>query len=238
MIRPRRLAAMLTVACAAYPFVAFAVLSALRDHTPIAFDGTLTRLDGAAGHWLIVACSQILASSTVLRVIAIAAYDGSVIVAMLAIAARWRLRPGGDVILPAALLLTAILGPLGYSVVPAMGPAFFWPHFPALPAALIDGATTSAAFRNAMPSLHFAVSLLVAAALWCLGTVARAFGVAFVALTVLATLGFGEHYVIDLVVAMPFAAAVWLCVTGHGRAAAYWGSVSAVALLAIRLSAY
>lgn len=41
----------------------------------------------------------------------------------------------------------------------------------------------------------------------------------FLALTCLATLGLGEHFVIDLVVAVPFAAAIWALVHGQLRLA-------------------
>ena len=64
------------------------------------------------------------------------------------------------------------------------------------------------AFRNAMPSLHFAGALFVAWGTWSLGTWQRFFGVAFLAVMFVATLGLGEHYLIDLIVAIPFAVAI------------------------------
>jgi hypothetical protein len=236
---PRALAAGLVVACAGYPFIAFGVLSVLRDHTPIVYDGLLTRLDGPWGHALLVACNRLLGHSTALRVVSIGAYDGSVLIAMLAIAARWRLRAGGDVLLPAALLVTATVGPLCYEIVPAMGPAFYWPRFPSIPDVSLAAtqAAVNPAFRNAMPSLHFTVALIVTASLWELGIIARAGGLAFVLVTLFATLGFGEHYVVDLVMAIPFAAAVWLATIGRRPAASVCGLVTLIALLAMRLAA-
>lgn len=202
------------LACAAYPFVAYVVLTVVGRHTPTLYDGLLTRLDGALGHAAIVACYRLLRANRLLRLAAVCAYDGSVPLAMLAIAARWRLRPGGDVILPSALLIAAACAPICYLLMPAVGPQYFWPYFPHLPATYTNAAPAfSGEFRNAMPSLHFAVTLLVGAALWELGWVARAAALLFASLTVLATLGFGEHYVVDLVAAIPFAVVIWLVVT-------------------------
>ena len=74
--------------------------------------------------------------------------------------------------------------------------------------------------RNAIPSLHSAWALLL---FWsvrhCRQWIRHAAAV-FLALTLLATLGLGEHYVIDLVVAVPFAAFVMAaCAREHRRAA-------------------
>ena len=53
---------------------------------------------------------------------------------------------------------------------------------------------------------------------------------AFLALTLLATLGLGEHYLIDLVVAAPFAvAAMSACARQYGRAA--WAGALVLAWL-------
>lgn len=63
--------------------------------------------------------------------------------------------------------------------------------------------------RNAMPSLHLSTAIWIAMFLaaqhrrWL-----KVFGVFFVLGTAWATLALGEHYVIDLVVALPFAAAL------------------------------
>lgn len=103
-----------------------------------------------------------------------------------------------------AYLITFAVGGCLYGIVPAMGPRYAFgdqfpvgtPHFVAIPA-LLEG------YPNAMPSLHLATALLfvlfngrnrwllLAALLFLAGTAA-------------ATLTF-EHYVIDLVVAVPFA---------------------------------
>jgi hypothetical protein len=62
--------------------------------------------------------------------------------------------------------------------------------------------------RNAMPSVHFACALLVWWNTAALGRVWRALAAGYSILIFLATIGFGEHYLVDLVVAFPFALAV------------------------------
>src|SRR5260370_30132630 len=58
--------------------------------------------------------------------------------------------------------------------------------------------------RNAIPSLHMAWVLLVWWNSRGLARWVRAIAMVFVVLTAMATLGTGEHYFIDLVVAFPF----------------------------------
>ncbi len=69
--------------------------------------------------------------------------------------------------------------------------------------------------RNAMPSMHAAWTLL---AWWCSFRLRRwlqIFCTAFLGVTLLATLGLGEHYLIDLVVAFSFSVAISaLCCRG------------------------
>src|SRR5205085_8183990 len=63
------------------------------------------------------------------------------------------------------------------------------------------------AIRNAMPSVHFACALLI---WWNVARLSLRWRIAaalFLLLTVFATLGFGEHYLIDLIVAVPFSVA-------------------------------
>lgn len=106
---------------------------------------------------------------------------------------------------------------------PVVGPVFaFGQQFPNNPRAVSDVLSAPLAVpdapRNCMPSGHFAWALLV----WWQ---ARPFGpwVRFLALgnlvcTVLATLGFGLHYLLDLVVAVPAAVALQsLCTPGPDR---------------------
>ncbi len=108
-------------------------------------------------------------------------------------------------------LTLAILGCALYFVVPASGPIYaFGTAFPfALPpvgkAALASGVFQSP--PNAMPSLHFASAFMLYwnsrpwRGLWV-------FTLLFLILTGVAAVGSGEHYLTDLVVAIPFAVAL------------------------------
>jgi len=110
-----------------------------------------------------------------------------------------------------AFLLTGPLGVFFYNVLPACGPvhlfgqAFPWHPLPLAAAAqmnvvpvLLKGA------RNAIPSLHMTWVLLVWWNSRGLPRWVRTIAAVFVVFTTMATLGTGEHYLVDLVVAFPF----------------------------------
>jgi hypothetical protein len=209
----RRVALVVALAAAAYPFAALVALDAERDRTPLVYDGALARLDGAAGHALIAASVRALRASTALRGLAKWVYDWNLPIALLFAAAMLRRER-----LAIALGAAGVLGLACYLIVPAVGPR---------------EAPTD--YRNAMPSVHFAVTLIAAIA--SRGR-ARWLAVAFVVLTAIATLGFGEHYVIDLAVAVPFALAIWLGANGRPRAALAPALAVLVTLLVIRRNAH
>lgn len=110
-----------------------------------------------------------------------------------------------------AFLISGPLGILFYNLFPALGPLYlFGANFPLrpLPASAIQHLRLEPVslygFPNAMPSLHMTWALLAfwysrGAASWV-----RIVASVFLTFTVLSTLGTGEHYLADLVVAMPF----------------------------------
>jgi PAP2 superfamily len=111
-----------------------------------------------------------------------------------------------------AFLITGPTGVIFYNLCPAVGPIhiflsrFPWKPIPAGEATrLLVEPIPVAGLRNCMPSLHMAWVLL---AWWYsrgLSIWERTIAMAFVVFTVFATMGTGEHYSIDLVVAFPFA---------------------------------
>ena len=120
-----------------------------------------------------------------------------------------------------------------YHLYPVAGPAYaFGGAFPAtLPAGTeVDGirALIVRGARNGVPSMHFAWAL----ALWLNSRVlgvpwVRALFAAWLGLTVLSTLAMGEHYFVDLVVAVPLVIGVLaLCALDlpwrGARARAFW----------------
>jgi hypothetical protein len=108
-----------------------------------------------------------------------------------------------------------VIGPIGflfYNAVPALGPVhLFGKNFPWNPLAIEQArhlfleAIPLPGPRNAIPSLHMAWVLL---AWWYsrgLSATERGIALFYLVFVALATLGTGEHYFIDLVVAVPFA---------------------------------
>jgi FtsH-binding integral membrane protein len=121
----------------------------------------------------------------------------------------WGLRRGLRSSLMTAFAVGGVCGFIFYQICPGLGPLYvFGSRFPAhLPApgefqlAMYRGAGA----RNAMPSMHMTWALLVWWSAWELTPLARFIATGFAALTFLSTLGFGEHYLVDLIVAVPFA---------------------------------
>ena len=99
------------------------------------------------------------------------------------------------------------LGFACYWLIPAAGPRFTFPSYPSQePAISAQALYIHGAFPNCVPSLHLTWALLSARySRW------RGLMWTFVALTVASTLALGEHYAVDLIVAVPFTAVlVWL----------------------------
>ena len=121
-----------------------------------------------------------------------------------------------------AFLITGPVGVIFYNLLPAVGPIhvflgrFPWKPIPAEQATrLLVEPIPLSGLRNCMPSLHMAWVLLAwwysrGLSIWERGT-----AMAFVVFTAFATMGTGEHYSIDLVVAFPFAVFLQgLCAVG------------------------
>jgi len=105
------------------------------------------------------------------------------------------------------LVVNALVGFSLYFFCPAMGPKYAVPSFPYFAPAIHAAPALLSGVPNAMPSLHFGGALLI---FWFCRPwkwLYRVMGV-FTALTAFATLALGEHYLIDLVVAVPYALAI------------------------------
>lgn len=144
---------------------------------------------------------------------------------------------------PRDLLTTLVIaGFAGFALFPffpVVGPGYVLPGFPfvAAGAAPVIGAFPVDLPRNCMPSLHMTEALIVAVHAWRLGAAPwRVLGVVDVALTIVATLGFGYHYVADLVAALPFTYAVLGASRRDARAAAAGGALTLGFLLLLRFA--
>lgn len=105
-----------------------------------------------------------------------------------------------------------------YLLFPVCGPAFAFARFPQLPGSVAAQPIAIHAAPNGVPSVHTSSALLILFFLWPWKW-GRAFGFLFLALTVFATMGSGQHYCFDLLCAVPYAMAVYK-VCGWSPAAA------------------
>lgn len=177
---------------------------------PATFDPQLALLDAELFPW-VAHLAEWTRHRAVLYITVQAVYVGLPVAAAVLV----RLR-GASLVSP--LLGTGAIGWVLYWIVPATGPAY--------------GGNLPAP-RNAVPSLHVTWVLLLAAAAWRYRT-ARPIIVAFVTFTALATISIGEHYGIDLIFAIPFAAAVWQAYRGKWASSTICGIILLSSLFALR----
>jgi hypothetical protein len=134
-----------------------------------------------------------------------------------------------------ALIAFLIAGPLGaifYNFFPALGPShIFTKDFPWHPLSyeqvsrLFLEPVVVAGPRNAMPSLHAAWIFLVFWYARSLSLLEKTLAGVFVFFTLCATMGTGEHYFIDIIVAVPFSLLVVglaELLPGRARASLVW----------------
>ncbi|MBU6449874.1 MAG: phosphatase PAP2 family protein [Rhodospirillales bacterium] len=132
------------------------------------------------------------------------------------------------VTLPLELLISSFLVFPFFCMVPALAPAFFFgSNFPsslpnpnALPLHAVDTATLS--IRNTFPSLHASWAILSVLALRDSPGWHRLIAIIYMLIIFIATLGFGEHYAIDWLGAMPLVLAV-RALASLPRDMAEWG---------------
>jgi len=161
-------------------------------------------------------------------------------------AAHLRLRNKNALPVVLAFVVTGPLGIVFYNMVPATGPIHvFGQYFPWHPLStsqamhLVLETVRVKGARNAIPSLHMAWVLLAWWSSKGLSRWIRVMALAFVVFTVFATLGTGEHYFVDLVVAFPFALMVQaLCryplpFEGARRMAFLFGAFASLAWMAL-----
>jgi hypothetical protein len=202
---------------ATVPYHAFLIRS-----TPLTLDPALLRIDVALFGDATYAAGRLLLQHPLLRWAAVHCYValplvGATVYSLAVVGRAGRIRAAN------LLCLWGVAGVLGaacYPLTPSVGPAFVFPgwpwHLPALHSGWIPGPPEVP--RNAMPSLHAAWALLVC---WGARETPRwawAVLLPWVVLMLLATVGIGGHYLIDLVAALPLAAAAaWITSRISGR---------------------
>lgn len=216
---------------------------------PETFDIPLFRLDAMLGFqpsttFALIAAQVPPFASLMNFVYLILLYGISVLYAM---------QRSGSLRLPVNIIVfsvvSAMIGTFLYQLYPVCGPKYAFgnafPGFLPSPESLSTSpAVVDPAPRNGMPSMHFgwALALWLNAAFlnvaWARGLFAILLG-----LTAVATLALGEHYLIDLVVAIPLVVAVQaLCSSGipwtsaERRNAAIWGfALTALWIVGLRI---
>ncbi len=198
---------------------------------PITFDRVVALADAQFGLQPSFALGRLFTRFQVLANLCFLTYNGLLFALLLLCSVRFRKDLKSSVELLLQFAAAAALGSLLYVLLPVCGPIYAFPaqfpfHEPALALSDLPG-FLPAAPRNGVPSLHFAWALLFF--LCSLREVAwvRAVFAFFLAGTFLATMGMGEHYLTDLVIAVPFGCAIAAIRLGSPRSAIAWkaGSV-------------
>jgi len=194
------------------------VLSFSGQLSPQTEDAWLYAFDGSLGFQPSFAVGRIMYNSIFLARSALLTYLA--LPFAMAVVCAWKIPPTAKRIswhMLSIILLAGVGGWLLYNVVPGTGPIYaFHADFPWHEIAYRDlprlalGKMSLPTFipRNAMPSLHMGWALLLYWNSKGFPRVLRAAFLVFLFLTVIATLGGGQHYFIDLVVSLPFVLAV------------------------------
>ncbi len=171
-------------------------------------------LDGSFGFQPSFACGRALAANSWMIPLVRLSYEG-IVLAMAAFYAAFmtrREKPIWELI--ELLFAAAMVGYLFFSVFPVCGPRYGFPaSFPGadFPYSRLEGLTLQRIPvdwlipRNGVPSLHFTWALLIWWNARTLPRWGRVTATAFVLATVFDTMATGEHYLFDLIVALPFA---------------------------------
>jgi len=180
---------------------------------PYTWDWNLYAFDVSLGMVPSFVLGRLIAKSPLLHGVTYLVYE-LWLPAVAAVHARqvWSGKQAAAKILPVAAT-TLVIGSALYFVLPGSGPvyafanSFPWSAAPSLPNPL-EPMRLAGAFRNALPSLHLALAILVCWHSREFGRAGRLLASGFLLTTIFATLALGEHYLVDLVVAVPFTLAM------------------------------
>jgi len=209
------------------------------------FDLYLYVVDGSFGFQPSFWMGRAMATSSLLRIACLLTYVSLPFVMALVYALRLPKgteRPSWDII--TLFMLAGLGGWALYNIVPATGPvyvfadSFPWRSLPykALPRLFLELVPVNSDIpRNAIPSLHMAWAMLLYWNTKGLARGLRIFLAIYAVMTVVSTLGTGEHYFVDLVAGVPFALAVQAVVSPDRREEFWRRAVTAGAGLALTM---
>ena len=190
-------------------FIPLSILSVAR---PIIYDPVIYHIEALSGisPASLVRALSILAQNT--SWVCLLIYNNLPIIVIIAassqfVYSRWHFRDN----LFVQFVVGAFLGYLLYYILPAVSPGIYFPgkfpfHLPGpaqvsvVPVVFNDGGINP---RNAMPSMHAAWAILCFLSQRNSPFWHRALGIFYIAITFITTIGFGFHYVLDWVVALP-----------------------------------
>lgn len=182
------------------------LLSHLR---PMKLDEYVFQLDGQFGFQASFAIGRFLAYHSWLKILCNIAYSILPCAVLIVFGLYlWRRSEAETLTVLRTFLLNLFLAVPIYLLAPACGPAFAFPGFPfSPPDHLIAHPIELFAAPNCIPSVHMSTTLLIAWFLrrWRGGILLSA---AYLVLIVMATLGSGQHYLFDLIVAFPYTAVI------------------------------
>jgi hypothetical protein len=194
------------------------VLSLTSGVNPQTDDAWLYAFDGSLGFQPSFLLGRLLYNSLFLMRVSLLTYL-SLPFAM-AVVCAWHIPRGARRIswyMLTVLLLAGVAGWLLYTIVPGTGPIYAFHHeFPwnalpykDLPRLMLGKMNVPITIpRNAMPSLHVGWAVLLCWNSRKFPVALRSAILAFLMITVFATLGTGQHYLVDLVASLPFAVSV------------------------------
>jgi hypothetical protein len=209
------------------------------------FDLYLYVFDGSLGFQPSFLMGRAMAASWLLRMACLLTYISLPFVMALVYALRLPKgteRPSWDII--TLFLLAGLGGWALYNIVPATGPvyvfadSFPWRALPykALPRLFLELVPVNSDIpRNAIPSLHMAWAMLLYWNTRGLARGLRIFLAVYAGMTVVSTLGTGEHYFVDLVAGVPFALAVQAVVSPDRKTVTSRRAVTTAAGLALTM---
>jgi hypothetical protein len=244
--RPAALAALVPVGMASSRLGLGDIVQRL---TPLTYDGTLFALDATLRVPFSRIAGRLFEAVPPIRLTSLIAYAAlpGAIAAGLAYeeyASRRGLARGVGANLLLAYVISGTIAALLYVLCPATGPSHAFAS--AFPRALPDPVSVPLrlAFfapdspRNAMPSLHVTWALLLARSAAGSRRAVRIGAYVFAALTAIATIGSGEHYIYDLIAVAPFlvaleAATAHRTISWRRRAPALISGIALYALLMI-----
>jgi hypothetical protein len=197
---------LVTIFSALLSGLAQAIANRLSVLRPLKYDLYLYRMDAVLGQPSF-ALGRLVAPHRWLQLVLEFAYGLlPVVVSILLGAYIWKREAECGTVLK-AFLLNLLFAPAFYLVLPVCGPVYAFPTFPRAQPNVIPHLIALSAAPNGLPSVHTSTALLLLwfGRRWNLG---RWLGCLYLVLIVAATLASGQHFLMDLLAAVPYAAAV------------------------------